>query len=93
MTRQDEKENRKVAHPELFTWTGESLAIPHVDEAQIAAGARKPRDKALRNLGIPLAPPDMTVDLTYDLPAKNDEVYRKPPPASRESRVHVRCTN
>jgi hypothetical protein len=87
MIRQDEAEYRKVAHPELFTWTGESLAVPHVDELQI-----KPQQKGNRKVvsysGIPLAPADLTVDLIYDLPAKEEETYRKPPPL-RENRGYM----
>lgn len=38
--------------------------------------------------GIPLYPADLTVDLIYDLPAKDDEPYRKPPPL-RENRGYM----
>src|SRR5262249_21711310 len=71
----------------VFTWTGESLAIPHVDELHVDRGSQK-RGRVVHYPGIPLYPADLTVDLIYDLPPKDDDAYRKPPPL-RENRGYM----
>ena len=77
----DEGTKRRI-HQELFTWTGESLAIPHVGEyTQYGQKDNSEcKDKKERVLGLGICPEDLTVDVVYDLPSERDEVYRKPPP-------------
>ena len=84
MVRQDDNE----AHQELFTWTGESLAIPHITESEqqqlkksgikTKKGGKKSRPFLL------LQPADLTVDIEYDLPSESSLISRKPAPLREE---------
>lgn len=84
MVRQDDNE----AHQELFTWTGESLAIPHITETE-QQQLKKSKDKTnnRRKKSRPfllLQPADLTVDIDYDLPSDSSIISRKPAPLREE---------
>jgi hypothetical protein len=77
-----------VVNSELFTWTGESLAIPHMSDAVEVC---KPCENASSRLEMYPDPcNDLAVDLSYDLPTstRTDQRYRRPCPL-RETRSYM----
>jgi hypothetical protein len=78
---------KREVHEEFFTWTGESLAIPHIESAIMPKLAKGQKNTIGKN-EIGICPRSLTVDTVYDLPKENEESYRKPPPL-REGREYM----
>jgi hypothetical protein len=77
----------KWAHEELFVWTGESLAVPHLNDVRIKRKYAR-CSESTTHPGIELCPDDLTVTLEYDLPRRSEATYRFPPPL-REGRNYM----
>jgi hypothetical protein len=59
-------------HQEVFVWTGESLAMPHI----FGSGGN---DGKGNGKSIVICPEALTVDLNYDLPSQTDKLRRPSP--------------